>query len=77
MEEFESQHHDIWLVFFLLRGVGWDWVHLARRSLIGLLYQSRMIHKYGAFSGMRIGRGNRSTRGKSAPGRRGGGEACD
>jgi hypothetical protein len=22
MEEFESQHHDIWLVFFLLRGVG-------------------------------------------------------
>jgi hypothetical protein len=56
----------ITLVSFL--GVGWDWVHLARRPLIGLLYQPRMIDddKCGAV-GMRIGRENRSTRRKRAP----------
>jgi hypothetical protein len=38
-----------------------------RRPLIGLLYRSRMICEYGAFGGMRIGRGNRSTQRKAAP----------
>jgi hypothetical protein len=52
------------LVFF---GVGWDWVHLVRRPLIGLLYQPRMIDEYGAVCGMKIGRGNRSSRRKPAP----------
>jgi hypothetical protein len=49
--------------------VGWDWVHLVRRPLIRLLYQPRMIDddEYGAVGGMRIGRGNRSTRRKPAP----------
>jgi hypothetical protein len=39
------------------------------RPLIGLLYQPRMIDddECEAFGGMRIGRGNRSTRRKSAP----------
>jgi hypothetical protein len=53
--------------FLLFRGVGWDWVHLVRWPLIGLLYQPRMIDEYGAFGGMRIGRGNRSTWRKPAP----------
>jgi hypothetical protein len=43
-------------------------VHLVRRSLIGLLYQPRMIDdECGAVGGMWIGRGNRITRGKPAP----------
>jgi hypothetical protein len=41
---------------------------LVRRPLIGLLYQPRLIDdECGAFGGMRIGRGNRSTRKKPAP----------
>jgi hypothetical protein len=42
------------------------WVHLVRRPLIGLLYQPRVIvdDECGAIGGMRIGRGNRSTRRK-------------
>jgi hypothetical protein len=49
--------------------VGWDWVHLVRRPLTGLLYQPRMIDDddCGAIRGMRIGRGNRCTRRKPAP----------
>jgi hypothetical protein len=55
-------------------GVGWDWVHLVRGPLIGLLYQPRMIDddddddhdECGAVSGMRIGMGNPSTRRKPA-----------
>jgi hypothetical protein len=49
--------------FCLFLGVGWDWVHLVRRPLTGLLYQRRMIDdddECGAVGGMRIGRGNRS-----------------
>jgi hypothetical protein len=53
--------------FFYFLGMGWDWVHLVRRPLIGLLYQPRMIDECGAVGGMRIGRGNRSTRRKAAP----------
>jgi hypothetical protein len=29
--------------FFQIFGVGWDWVHLVRRPLFGLLYQPRMM----------------------------------
>jgi hypothetical protein len=47
--------------------MGWDWVHLVRRPLIGLLYQPWMVDKYGAIGGMRIGRGKLSTRRKPAP----------
>jgi hypothetical protein len=54
-------------VCFSFLGVGWDWVHLVRRSLIGLSYQPRMIDDYEAFGVMRIGRGNRSTRKKTCP----------
>jgi hypothetical protein len=53
---------------FWFLGVGWDWVHLVRRLLLGLLYQPRVIdNECGAVGGMRIGRGNRSTRRKPAP----------
>jgi hypothetical protein len=49
-------------------GVGLDWVHLVRRPLIGLLFQLQTIDDAcGAVDGMRIGRGNRSTRRKPAP----------
>jgi hypothetical protein len=46
----------------------WEWVHSVLRPLFGLLYQPRMIDddECGAVGGMRIGRGNRSTRRKSA-----------
>jgi hypothetical protein len=49
--------------------VGWDWVHLVLRPLFGLLYQPQLIHDdvCGATSGMRIGRGHRSTWRKTAP----------
>jgi hypothetical protein len=52
--------------------LGWgetDKVHLVRRPVIGLLYQPRMIHddECGAAGGMRIGRGNQSTRRKPDP----------
>jgi hypothetical protein len=48
--------------------VGWDWVHLVLRPLLALLYQSQMIDDgdCGAVGGMKIGRGNRSTRRKPA-----------
>jgi hypothetical protein len=48
--------------------VGWDWVHLVRRPLTGLLYQPWMKDdECGAVGGIRIGRGNRSTRRKRSP----------
>jgi hypothetical protein len=55
------------LFYFLV--VVCDLVHFVRRSLIGLLYQSWMIDddECGAVGGMRIGRGNRSTRRKPTP----------
>jgi hypothetical protein len=42
---------------------------LGTSATVGLLYQPRMLddHDYGAVGGMRIGRGNRSTRRKIAP----------
>jgi hypothetical protein len=53
----------------LLLLMGWDWVHLVRRPLTGLLYQPRMIAdgEWGASGGMKSGMGNRSTRRKPAP----------
>jgi hypothetical protein len=43
------------------------WVHLVRRPLTGLLYLPRTIDdECGAVGGMRIGRGNQSTRRKPA-----------
>jgi hypothetical protein len=49
--------------------VGWgETVHLVRRPLFGLLYQPRTIDdECEAVGGMRIGKGNRSTRRKPAP----------
>jgi hypothetical protein len=47
--------------------VGWDWVHLVRWPLTGLLHLTRMVDECGAVGGKRIGRGNRSTRRKPAP----------
>jgi hypothetical protein len=66
-------------VFFSLGGVRLS--PLGTSATVGLLYQPRIIDDddYGAVGGMRIGRGNRSTRRKPAPvplgsnpGRRGG-----
>jgi hypothetical protein len=55
-------------MLFSFLGMGWDWVHLARRPLTGLFYQPRMMDdECRAVGGMRIARGNRSTRRKSAP----------
>jgi hypothetical protein len=51
---------------FYFSFVGWDWIHSVRRPLICLLYQPQMIGEYGAFGGIRIGRGNQSTRRKPA-----------
>jgi hypothetical protein len=49
-------------------GVGWDWVHLVLRPLAGLLYQPQIKdNERGAVSGMKSGRGDRSTRRKPTP----------
>jgi hypothetical protein len=48
----------------------WDWVHLVLRSLFGLLYQPQMTDDdddCGAIGGMRIGKGNPSTRRNPVP----------
>jgi hypothetical protein len=63
------------VLIFLVSWGGWDWVHLVRRPLTGLLYQPRLIDdECGAVGVMRIGRGNRSTTNPTwpDPGRRGG-----
>jgi hypothetical protein len=64
----KTRYCDVWpIVLFSFFGVGWDWVHLVREPLFGLLYQSWMIDdECGEVGGMRIGRGNRSTRRKPA-----------
>jgi hypothetical protein len=61
----------VWL-FFLVSWGGVRLSPLGRRPLFGLVYQPRMIDddhddECGAVGGMRIGRGNRSTRRKPAP----------
>jgi hypothetical protein len=47
----------------------WDWVHLVLRPLFHLLYHPQMIDDddCGAIGGMKIDRGNRSTRRKPVP----------
>jgi hypothetical protein len=64
---------------FYTRGIFGHWnffsrgIHLVLRPLFGITYQPRMTDDddddddCGVISGMRIGRGNRSTRRKSAP----------
>jgi hypothetical protein len=49
--------------------MGWDCVQIVLRPQFGLFYQPQMIDDgdCGAFGGMLIGRGNRSTRRKPAP----------
>jgi hypothetical protein len=55
--------------FFFLVSLGGVWLSpLGTPATVGLLYKPRMINDdYGAVSGMRTGRWNRSTRRKSAP----------
>jgi hypothetical protein len=48
-------------------GVGWDWVHVIRRTLTGLLQQFWMVDEYWALDGTRIAMRSRSIRRKSAP----------
>jgi hypothetical protein len=67
---FHEQGNNVKLVTvlcFLINGVGFDWVHLSRRTIVGLSYQPETIDKCGAFSEIIIGRGNRSNQTKSAP----------
>jgi hypothetical protein len=55
-------------VFFLVSLGGVRLSPLGTSATVGLLYQPRMIDDdYGAVSGMRTGKGNRSTRRKLAP----------
>jgi hypothetical protein len=54
--------------FFLVSLGGVRLSPLGTSATVGLLYQPKMIDDdYGAVGGMRIGRGNRSTRRKPAP----------
>jgi hypothetical protein len=56
------------ILFFLVSLSGVRLSPLGMSATAGLLYQPRMIDDdYGAVSGMRIGRGHRSTRRKPAP----------
>jgi hypothetical protein len=50
--------------FYYFIEVGWDWAHLVRRPLIGLLYQHRVTDEHGACGGMRNVTVNLSTRRK-------------
>jgi hypothetical protein len=54
-------------IFFIISGLGLSPLGTATTS--GLLYKPQMIHEgdCGAIRGMKIGRGNRSTRRKLAP----------
>jgi hypothetical protein len=57
-------------IIFIVFLVGWDWVSpIGTAATIGLLYQPQMTDDgdYGATGGMKIGRGNRSTRRKPVP----------
>jgi hypothetical protein len=58
---------DNFFSFFFLSGVGLS--PLSTAATTGLLYQPQMIDEgdCGAIGGMKIGRGNRSTRRKPAP----------
>jgi hypothetical protein len=60
----DSDRLSPFILFCSVSGMGWDWVHLVRRPIFGLLYQSRMIDDECGVVG---GRGNRSTGRKPAP----------
>jgi hypothetical protein len=56
---------ETWMKFLFSFLESGETVHQVRRPLTGLLYQPRMIDdERGAVDGMRVGRGNRSTRSK-------------
>jgi hypothetical protein len=59
----------VWFSFFLVSLGRVRLSPLGTSATVGLLYQPRMIDDddYGAVGGMRIGRGNRSTRRKPDP----------
>jgi hypothetical protein len=64
---------ELWItrtcLFFLISWGGVRLSPLGTSATVGLLYQPRMIDDddYGAVDGIRIGKGNRSTRRKPAP----------
>jgi hypothetical protein len=57
------------IFFIIVSGVKLTMSPLGTAATTGLLYQTQMIDDgdYGEIGGMRIGRGNRSTRRKAAP----------
>jgi hypothetical protein len=56
------------IFYFIIRGVGWDWVHLVRRPLYsGPTVRDTEDDEWGAVRGMRTGGGNLSTRTKAKP----------
>jgi hypothetical protein len=61
--------YNYYYFIFLLFLVGLDWVRLVLQPLFGLQYQPRMINDgdCGAIGGIKIDRGNRSTRRKPTP----------
>jgi hypothetical protein len=63
---FHNRHQKV--LFFLFRGMEWDLVHLVRRSLIDLLYKPGIMDECREVGGIRISRGDRSTRRKLAQG---------
>jgi hypothetical protein len=52
---------------FFICGMGWDWVHLVHRPLVGLLYQLWVTDGCGVFGEMRTARRNRNTQRKPTP----------
>jgi hypothetical protein len=74
MDRFGKTAKDKWIYqnrvfFFKFLVVLWNWVHLARRPIFGLLYQPRMMDddECGVVGGMRIGRGKPKYSEKSCP----------
>jgi hypothetical protein len=59
----------VWVFFFIISGVGLIVSPLGTAATSGLLYKPQMIDENdcGAVGGMKIGRGNRSTRRKPTP----------
>jgi hypothetical protein len=63
---YEQKMEDIFFLICLV-GVESNWVHSARRPLIGLFQPAPGDYDGGECGGMKIGRGNRSTRREPAP----------
>jgi hypothetical protein len=62
-----TRAHTVTTCAYVRNFVGWDWVHSVRRPLMVLMYQPRMIDEYGAFGGMRVGRGKPEYSEKTCP----------